>query len=131
MGSTISDADKKKVVDRYVEAYNSFDIDNMMNLMHPLVEFRNISQGQVTVSTSGADELRALADESTRIFSSRRQTVTRFSSEGETAVVQIDFTGVAALDLPNGLKAGETLQLSGRTEFIFRDGRIIRLTDYS
>lgn len=36
-----------------------------------------------------------------------------------------------ASDLSSGMKAGNTLELTGRSEFEFRDGKIFRLTDYS
>jgi hypothetical protein len=39
--------------------------------------------------------------------------------------------GILAADLPNGMKAGESMHLEGRSEFGFRDGRIDRITDYS
>jgi hypothetical protein len=38
---------------------------------------------------------------------------------------------VVARDLPNGLKKGEVLNLSGRSEFEFKDGAIFKLTDIS
>jgi hypothetical protein len=36
-----------------------------------------------------------------------------------------------ASDLPNGMKAGETLRLNGRSEFTFCDGKIYRIKDVS
>jgi hypothetical protein len=36
-----------------------------------------------------------------------------------------------ASDLPNGIRAGETLRLEGRSELGFRDGRIDRIADHS
>jgi hypothetical protein len=38
---------------------------------------------------------------------------------------------VVAKDLPNGLKKGEVLNLSGRSEFEFKDGAIFKLMDIS
>jgi hypothetical protein len=35
------------------------------------------------------------------------------------------------MDLPNGLKAGQTLKLKGQSVFRFRDGLIYELIDYS
>jgi hypothetical protein len=39
--------------------------------------------------------------------------------------------GALASDLPNGMKAGEALHLSWRSEFTFRDGKIYRIIDVS
>jgi hypothetical protein len=45
--------------------------------------------------------------------------------------VGIDFEGTLAIDLPNGMKAGEVIRTTGRTEFVFRDGLIQQITDIS
>jgi len=34
---------KKNLIERFVRAYNSFDVDGMMALMHPECSFQNIS----------------------------------------------------------------------------------------
>jgi len=47
------------------------------------------------------------------------------------ALSEIDFVSVLALDLPNGIKLGETLQFTGRSKFIFHNRKIYQLTDYS
>ena len=65
------------------------------------------------------------------MFSSRKQTVTEFNAGGDGALIEIDFTAVVAADFANGMKAGETISLKGRSEVVFRDHKIYRLTDYS
>jgi ketosteroid isomerase-like protein len=126
------DADEKRtLIDRYIAAYNDFDVDGMLASLHPDVEFRNISGGEVNASASGAEEFRRLAEQSKGLFSSRRQEITRFESDGNTAAVDISYEGVLASDLPNGMNAGDMLRLEGRSEFGFRDSKIHRITDYS
>jgi hypothetical protein len=53
---------KKDLIERFVRAYNSFDIDGMMALMHPECSFQNISDGQVTASAAGVRQFRSLAE---------------------------------------------------------------------
>ncbi len=126
------DSDQQRsLIDRYLTAYNSFDIDAMMATIHPDVEFKNVSGGEVNATASGAEEFRRLAEQSQVLFSSRRQTVTAFESGEDEAVIEVAYEAVLAADLPNGMKAGETLRLDGRSEFVFRDGRIHQLTDCS
>jgi hypothetical protein len=36
---------KRETIGRYIEAYNSFDIDGMLSLLHPEVRFKNLSNG--------------------------------------------------------------------------------------
>ncbi|NJN57803.1 MAG: nuclear transport factor 2 family protein [Leptolyngbyaceae cyanobacterium SL_5_9] len=123
--------EKRALLERYLNAYNSFDIERMMELIHQDIEFKNVSGGEVNASASGKNEFRALAEQSKRLFSSRKQTVTKFNLDGDGASLKIEYVGVLAANLPNGMKVGETLQLAGRSEFDFRDGKIYRLTDYS
>ena len=121
---------QKVVIESYIEAYNALDIDGMLALMHPDVVFKNISGGKVNATATGIDELRQMANTTKSLFSSRRQQFTNFDASGQTATVKIEFEGVLASDLTNGMKAGEVVKLTGRSRYQFRDGKIFRLTDY-
>ena len=54
---------KKDLIERFVRAYNSFDVNGMMALMHPQCSFQNISGGEVTASAKGLRQFRELAEE--------------------------------------------------------------------
>lgn len=99
--------------------------------VHPDVEFKNISAGVVNAGTNGVAELRVLAKQSLALFSERHQKIEAFSLQGLVAVATITFRAVVAADLPNGLKKGQVLNLSGRSEFEFQDGLISKITDIS
>jgi steroid delta-isomerase-like uncharacterized protein len=122
---------KKGIVQRYIRAYNNLDIESMIALMHPDCSFENRSGGQVTVSTQGVDQLRELAEKTRAFFSARSQKITAFHEEGEELIVDITFEGVLRVDLPNGPRAGETIQIKGKSVYQFRDGFIFRITDIS
>ncbi|MBN2062515.1 MAG: hypothetical protein JW882_19080 [Deltaproteobacteria bacterium] len=49
----------------------------------------------------------------------------------DQAFIDVAYEGVLASDMANGMKSGETLRLNGRSEFTFRDGKILRITDIS
>ena len=121
----------KTLIEEYLNAYNSFDVEAMVELVDPEIEFRNLSGGDVDTSAIGQDEFRELAQQSVFLFSSRKQTATKFEAEGEVVSVDIDFTGTLATDIPDGMRAGDELRVTGRSEFVFRDEKIYRLTDYS
>ena len=127
----MTDPEKRDLIDRYLAAYNAFDVDAMMETVHPDIEFENVAGGEVNASASGADAFRQMAEQATALFSSRQQTVTAFEPDDSGASVDVDYEGVLASDLPNGMKAGETLRLAGRSEFEFEDGYISRLRDIS
>ncbi len=119
------------LIERYIAAYNAFDVEGMLALLHPDVLFRNVAGGTVTAEADGIGALRALAVQSKGLFASRRQEIANLSIEGDRASASVDFEGVLALDVPGGPKAGDTLSLSGRSEFEFRDGLFYRIIDIS
>jgi ketosteroid isomerase-like protein len=121
----------KDSIYRYIEAYNNFDIDTMMEVLAKDIRFENIAGGEVNAKTSGKAEFEILARQSARLFASRKQTVKKIKIEGDRAFVEIEFEGVLAQDFPNGLKAGETLALKGTSEFGFTNGFISSIVDKS
>ena len=123
--------EKRSLVECYLAAYNAFDIDGMMAVIHPDIEFKNVSGGEVNATTSGAGDFRLLAEKSSELFRSRKQKILTFWSNADQASIAVAFEGVLASDLPNGMKAGETLRLNGRSEFTFCDGKISRIKDVS
>ena len=123
--------EQKTIIQSYIAAYNSFDIDGMVALVHPEVVFKNIAGGEVNAEAVGVDQFRQLALQSKALFSSRQQKATDFRFTGDTATIDIAYEGVLAVDLPNGLKAGDVLRLNGRSEFEFKDGKIHKITDFS
>jgi ketosteroid isomerase-like protein len=127
----MNSAEMRALVDRYIDAYNRMDIAEMLLTVHPDVEFKNISGGIVNVSSNGIAELKALAEQSVLLFSERHQDILSFESNETKAVASIGFRAVVANDLPNGLKKGQVLNMSGRSEFEFRDGAISKITDIS
>jgi ketosteroid isomerase-like protein len=121
----------RAVIERYVAAYNAFDVPGMLAVLHPDVEFQNVSGGEVTASSRGRDEFRQLAERAASLFTRRRQTVVDYGRDGEGAWITIDYEGELAADLGPGMRAGDTLRLTGRSTFEFRDGAIARLIDES
>ena len=123
--------DRRELIDRYVTAYNQCDVEGMLAVMHPDVEFRNVAAGEVTVASHGREEFRALAERAVTLFASRRQTVREYGEDGERSWITIDYEGVLAADLGPELQAGTTLRLTGRSTFELLDGLIVQLVDES
>lgn len=127
----MSPAGMRAVVERYIDAYNRKDIGGMLETVHPDIEFTNISGGTVSAHATGIADLTALAEQSLPLFSERRQDLLSFETDGSCATASIAFCAVVADDRPNGLKKGQVLQFSGRSECEFRDGSLFRITDIS
>jgi len=128
---TMTSKVNREMIDRYIEAYNAFDVAGMVQLLHQDIIFRNYANGEMNTETKGVEAFRALADQSAQIFSSRRQTIVGYYDAVNQVEVKIDYEGTIAADLPNGLKAGDQLQMVGKSVFRFTDGMISLIEDYS
>ena len=121
----------KEAVTVYIEAYNRFDVDGMLAPLHEEVVFQNIANGEVSLTTTGKGDFRGQAEQATRYFSEREQRVTHWQLAGNRVEVAIDYCATVAMELPNGLKPGDTLRLQGKSVFRFGDGKIISIEDIS
>lgn len=129
--SASMDANREQIITDYLRAYNRFDIQGMLANLHPEIEFVNISNGETNLTLKGIEEFRERAELAKTIFTERHQVVLSMKSQSNTTEVEIDYRGVLAIDLPMGLKKGDTLELKGKSIFRFSDGRIVQLTDIS
>ncbi len=121
----------RQIVDKYITAYNDFDIDQMISLFDEDCFFENISNSVSTIKAQGRQELRELALKSAELFEKRAQTITDATFTEDKAFVKIDYSATFAVDLPNGFKKGQELHLKGESTFEFKDGKIKSLTDLS
>ena len=127
----MDEVQKRELIDRYIAAYNHFDVDGMMDVVTGDVTFESVSDGQVTEASSGLDGLRELAGQSATMFTERQRTVTDVRYEGDRAIATVAFRGTLAADMPGGPTAGQTVELTGQTEFTFADGLISGIVDRS
>ncbi|HAS8349166.1 TPA: nuclear transport factor 2 family protein [Vibrio vulnificus] len=125
------DSEKIELVESYVSRYNAFDVAGLLDLLDDDVVFENESNGEITARSDGKAEFESLASDSVKIFSARQQVVTAMEMSDLAATVSIDYTGTLAIDLPNGLKAGQVLELKGQTYFEFQNGKISHIKDVS
>lgn len=121
----------RKIIESYIESYNRFDVAGMLLDADPEITFDNVSNGKVTLRTNGIDELRKQAEESKAYFIERRQVIKEMKFGVGVVEAVVDFSGVLAADFPGGLRAGDKLELRGRSIFKFRDDMIIGITDIS
>jgi ketosteroid isomerase-like protein len=125
------DDSHRALIERYLAAYNALDVPGMLAVLHADVTFENISSGRVTAAANGPGEFGALAEHAATLFTSRCQTIRRYTPTADGALVEIDYEGVLAADLGPELRAGATLRLEGRSTFVIREGSIARIVDES
>ena len=121
----------RQLVEAYIEAYNRFDVAGMLGPLHDEVVFRNISNGEVNLTTADKVQFRAQAEYAAHCFSEREQRITEWQMSGDEVTVLIDYRAVAAVEFPNGLRPGGRFTMQGRSVFRFENGQIISIQDIS
>ncbi|RDC63759.1 nuclear transport factor 2 family protein [Adhaeribacter pallidiroseus] len=112
-------------------SYNTFNIDRMIQDLEEQVVFENIHNGEVTMVLTGLPAFKQQAEQAKTYFSARTPTIKSVKHWGETTEVEIDYKANLSQHLPNGLKKGQELLLTGKTAFQFSGNRLIKITDIS
>lgn len=129
MSRDIQRSEAGSLIETYIAAYNNFDLEGMMAVLHPRVEFVYISEGKQMASASGKKEFQKLAEQTQSMFSERRQTPLNFSKTRDGIEIELEYYGVLAMDLPDGSACGQTLSFHGRSQFLFKEGKISHIKD--
>lgn len=119
------------LIARYIECYNARDIEGMVACVTDDVIFENIASDGQSMRLEGKAAMANVAELSGNAFSYRRQRVISLVDGTERAAAEIEFEGKAAVDLPNGVKAGESIRVRGASFFEIRGGLLCRIADYS
>ena len=127
----MSNKDKIKIIENFIHAYNTFDMNGMLKDIHKNIKFENISNGQIDLVTNGIDEFKEQAEHAKTYFKERRERILNINIEDDRIEVNIDYFGILAKDLSDELKSGDTLRLKGRSIFKFKEGKIISIQDIS
>ncbi|AIL44743.1 nuclear transport factor 2 family protein [Elizabethkingia anophelis] len=122
---------KEHIIRSYINAYNQFDIPGMVANLHDNIVFKNIQDGETNLLLQGKKEFRQQAELTKTYFKERQQNITSVKHSEDHTEIEIDYYAVLATDMPNGLKKGNELRLTGKSIFKFSDDRIIELTDIS
>lgn len=122
---------KREIIEQYIRAYNSFDVQGMLLYLHDEVEFRNISNGGVNLSLQGIAAFREQAERAAKLFKEREQVIVAYREQDNTFEVTIAYRAVLASDFSEDLKAGSTLELKGKSIFVFQQDKIVSIEDHS
>tara|TARA_R110001592_G_scaffold42701_4_gene138600 strand:- start:2525 stop:2986 length:462 start_codon:yes stop_codon:yes gene_type:complete len=122
---------QRDIIENYIKSYNDFDIIGMTKNLSKDVVFENVSNGNVELRTEGIDEFKKQAESAKQYFTQRKQTIEFWEFNNSKVSVEIDYKATLAIDFPNGLKTGDTLELKGISEFEFESGKIKSITDKS
>ena len=93
--------------------------------------FENVQNGQINLLLKGLKAFRQQAELAKSYFVTRQQKIISFNHLDNKTEIEIDYSAVLAIDVPNGLKSGQELNLTGKSVFEFSGNKIIKLTDIS
>ena len=124
-------SDVATLVRRYVDRYNSNDVDGMLDCCADDVIFETVSNPGGSIRLSGKDEMREVIEATTRAFRERRHEVVTILVDGHRAAAETVFSGVAAAELGQHVRPGEHISIRGATMFELRDNKLSRICDYS
>lgn len=119
------------IITRYIDCYNARDIGGMLACVTDDVVFENISNSGQSMLLEGKEKMEQVAILSGNAFSYRRQRLINIILGAGKAAAEIEFEGKAAVDLPNGVPAGDTVKIRGASFFEFRGNLMCRIADYS
>lgn len=128
---TNMDENQKRIIESYIDSYNNFDINGMVENLDQNIVFENISNGNVDLRTEGINEFKEQAKSAQQYFKQRKQTITSWNFNNSIVSININYKAILATDLPNGMKSGDTLELKGKSVFEFENGKVKILTDKS
>jgi hypothetical protein len=122
----------KKIIENYIDAYNNFDMNRMLENMSDNVIFQNISDGEINLETSSKMELMTQMIRTRDLFSERTQTINSIEEESGEYIVDIHFKGTWAIDMPPaGVEEGDISEMECESRFQIENGQIVRLIDVS
>ena len=115
---------REEQIQNYIEGYNQFDILKMIKDFDEQIIFENVQNGQVTMTLNGLEAFKKQAEEAKFYFSSRRQSIQTTRHTTTSSEVDIHYSAILAMDFPNGMKLGQSLEL---TENLFLNFETVRL----
>ncbi len=127
----MTEAEKKNLVESYVRAYKGFDIEAMLANLRDEIIFKNVSNGETTLRLEGIEAFRNQAEQAAALFAEREQKIEKITFTEDVCEIEIDYRATLAADLPGGLKAGDKIELKGKSIFRFADGKISEIQDIS
>ncbi|WP_073318799.1 nuclear transport factor 2 family protein [Aquimarina spongiae] len=123
--------EQKRMIENYVNSYNNFDVEGMIRDLDQDIIFENYKGDTLDLKIEGLDGFIKQAESATSFFKERKQTITSWQFDTDLVRITIDYEGILAVDLPNGMKSGDTLQLKGVSEFTFKGNKISSIKDKS
>ena len=122
---------REEIIQNYIDGYNEFDVKKMTLDFDDNIIFKNIQNDEVTMTLYGIIAFKQQAEQAKSYFKNRQQQIVAIKHNNDTTEIEIAYSATLAMDFGNGLKKGNKLELKGKPIFIFRDDKIVEITDIS
>ena len=120
---------REQIIKNYLKSYNDYDIGGMIKDLDRDIVFENISNGNLDLRTQGLDKFREHTESEIQYTQQRERTVESWQFDESKVSIHIKFKGILSVDIMEKLEAGDVLELKGKSEFVFDNEKIQRITD--
>ena len=122
---------REDIINNYFDGYNNFDIKKMCKDVDHSIRFENIEEGRMDILILGLPSFTQQAEKVTTYFVSRKITIISFNHTDEQTEAEVVFKALLAKDISNKFKAGDELNLTGKSIFTFSGNKIKMIRDIS
>lgn len=123
---------REEIVRNYIQAYNNFDVEGMVQHFSEDVVFENIQNGVTTDSLEGIEAFKEQAESAKSFFEDREQVISELHESSNLIEVRIQYTASLAMDISDTIKQGDKIELAGKSYFYFNDqNQVVKLQDLS
>jgi len=116
-------------VQKYISAYNDFDIETMVSLMHADCIFESRENNVVMFSTKGKTSFRQICNLSKKNYKYRNQVIEDFKHYDNKVEVKLYFKATLAVDIPDLGKKDEQIAFETKSIFEFKNDLIYKITN--
>jgi hypothetical protein len=121
---------QRELIDLYLNGYNSFNMKKMLLPLHSKVVFENYKNGEQKMKLEGIKAFKKQAQKGFQMFSKRRQEILSIEHKDELCEAVINYSATLKVSIGDK-KAGEVMNISGKSIYHFQDDRIVKIEDYS
>ncbi|NMM47782.1 nuclear transport factor 2-like protein [Marinigracilibium pacificum] len=125
----ISNEEKLAKINQYIEAYNNYNVNGMLQPLDNHISFANITNDYITLTTQGKPDFEIQAIKALDLFKNRNQKIESITFNDESVIVDISYTAIVNYEIPYELNIGEKVSIKGKSIFTFKDDKIIDIRD--
>ena len=118
------------IIQSYIDAYNRKDAAALVACVGDEIVFENVSNSEQSMKIEGRPAFAELAEQAATMFTIRHQAITNAVVDGDRVAMEVDWTGIPAVDL-GSMKAGEPIAMRGASFMTIRKGLLTRIVDLS